>query len=82
MTLPSLVVNLFAVADGKDGDRSGVLGEDNAPIADSKPASICALEPLYVARPVGGIDRQFGVDALADIGRKLEPGRNQPGPYN
>jgi hypothetical protein len=32
-----------------------------------------ALESLYVAGSVGRIDRQFGVDALADIGRKLEP---------
>ena len=43
------------------------------PIANSKPASVDALEPLHIARSVGRIDRQFGVDALADIGRKLEP---------
>src|SRR5262249_29973937 len=67
------VVNLSAVADGNDGNRSGVLDEDNAPITDSKPASVGALEPPYIARAVGRIDRQFGVDAVADIGRKLEP---------
>lgn len=60
-------------ADHNDGDRSGVLDEDNAPIANSKPATVAALEPPYITRAVCGIDRQFGIDALANIGRKLAP---------
>ena len=66
MTLSLSVVNLFAVADGNNGDRFRVLDEDNAPIANSKPALGGALQPLYI--DVGRIDRQFGVDALADVG--------------
>jgi hypothetical protein len=31
------------VADGNDGDRSGVLDEDNPPIANAKPATLGAL---------------------------------------
>ena len=37
------VVNLFAVADGNDGDRSGVLDEDNAPIAKLARHSLLTL---------------------------------------
>jgi len=62
------VVNLSAVADGNDGDRSRIFDEDNAPIANSKPATVGTLEPFYVTGSVGRIDRQFAVDALADIG--------------
>jgi hypothetical protein len=46
------VVNLSAVADGNDGDRSGVLDEDDAPIANAKPATRNALEPSNIARSV------------------------------
>jgi hypothetical protein len=37
------LVDLSAVADGNDGDRSGVLDEDNPPIANAKPATLGAL---------------------------------------
>jgi hypothetical protein len=40
-----LVVNVVAIADRNDGDRSGVLDEDSAPIANPKPATVAALEP-------------------------------------
>jgi hypothetical protein len=42
------VVNLSAVADGSDGDRSGVLDEYNPPIANAKPATLGAFEPFYI----------------------------------
>ena len=42
-------------------------------MANSKPAPHGAFKPLPIARSVGRIDRQFSVDALADVGRKLEP---------
>ena len=69
MTVP---INFSTVA-GNDGDRSGVFDEDNAPIANSKPTPRGALEPLHIARSVGRIYRQFGVNTLANVGRKLEP---------
>src|SRR5262249_39621257 len=49
------------------------LDKDNAPITHSKPAPGGALQPLHIARSVGRIDGQFGVNPLADVGRKLEP---------
>jgi hypothetical protein len=67
------VVNLSAMADGNYGDRSGVLDKDNPPIANSKPATLGAFEPSYIARSFVGVARQFGVDALANINRKPEP---------
>src|SRR5262249_12894828 len=50
------VVNLFAVADGDDSDRSRVFDEDNAPVANSKPTPGSTPEPLHIARSVGCID--------------------------
>jgi hypothetical protein len=43
------LVNLSAVADGSDRDRSGVLDEDNPPIANSKSATLGAFESFYIA---------------------------------
>jgi hypothetical protein len=50
-----------------------VLYEDNAPVANSKPATFRALEAPYISRSVGCIDRQFGIYALPDIHREFKP---------
>jgi hypothetical protein len=52
MTFPSQPYNCSAVADRNHGDRSGIFDEDNAPIANSKPAPVAmALEPLHSPDP-------------------------------
>ena len=55
-------------ADGNDGDRFRIFDENNAPIANSKPATVGTLEPFYVTGSFDRIDRQFAVDLLRDIG--------------
>jgi hypothetical protein len=42
-----------------------------SPIRSRHP--FATLEPLHIARSINRIDRQFAIDALADISRKLKP---------
>lgn len=67
------IVNLPAVADRNDSDRPSILNKYNAPITNPKSAPASTLKPPYVARSVGRINRQFEIDAPANIGRKFAP---------
>jgi hypothetical protein len=49
MALVLSVVNVPTVADRDDDDRTVILDEDYAPIADPKAAAAAALGPLHVA---------------------------------